>query len=435
MPEVLREDFVLEQLAYVRNYIVAADAADPSGGVPGVRRAGEAPPLALSDRDRERLVRDLDEAIASATAPSAGQRASVLGINFDPRVFVTRHPLINLIQTRLEQCLSRFADRVQDQTRAYGQMEPCSPAWVASWVSEQWTKLIHNKHSFPNRRVEVTLADNARVIVVGDWATGLDRALAVRDRMAEELAKGRGANVELHVVHLGDVYYSGWSQECKDRLLDPWPVPCDDTTVKSWALPGNHDMYSGGAGFFDTTLGDGRFAAQEGASFFALANAQWQILGLDTAYEDADLYGPQAGWLAERMAHTSAEAIVLSHHQLYSRHDTIPPAVGAKVAPALAVRPAFAWFWGHEHRCLVYRENLDPRVRFARCIGHGGVPAYPGAGASPDDVDYELLEPIEHGEEKWLRMGFAVLDIEPGGIHVRYIDEEGKLNYDEDLSR
>ena len=47
-------------------------------------------------------------------------------------------------------------------------------------------------------------------------------------------------------------------------MLDLWPVTADQAGagVTSWSLNGNHDMYSGGFGYFQTLLADPRFAAQ-----------------------------------------------------------------------------------------------------------------------------------------------------------------------------
>jgi hypothetical protein len=55
---------------------------------------------------------------------------------------------------------------------------------------------------------------------------------------------------DLH-VHLGDVYYAGLKKEYASNVSKRWPVPVGyEKNVRSWAIPGNHDMYSGGHGFF-----------------------------------------------------------------------------------------------------------------------------------------------------------------------------------------
>ena len=59
------------------------------------------------------------------------------------------------------------------------------------------------------------------------------------------------------------------------------------------ALNGNHEMYSGGKGYFQAVAG----FFQQPASCFALQNADWILVCLDTAYEDFDLDAKQVAWL------------------------------------------------------------------------------------------------------------------------------------------
>src|SRR5260221_10518533 len=70
--------------------------------------------------------------------------------------------------------------------------------------------------------------------------------------MQEWIGEALGAGRQVHVIHLGDIYYSGLETEDQRRFLDPWPVTPEQAGagVTSWSLNGNHDMYSGGFGFF-----------------------------------------------------------------------------------------------------------------------------------------------------------------------------------------
>ena len=61
------------------------------------------------------------------------------------------------------------------------------------------------------------------------------------------------------------------------------------------ALNGNHEMYSGGFGYFKLILP----AFEQDSSYFALQNEHWLLVGLDTAYVDHDMDN-DAGGLAER---------------------------------------------------------------------------------------------------------------------------------------
>src|SRR5258708_10103939 len=98
-------------------------------------------------------------------------------------------------------------------------------------------------------------------------------------------------------------------------LLPKWPVKlAEKDMISSWSLNGNHDMYSGGHAYFDYLLKEPRFAPwHKGSSFFSLYNDNWDIFGLDTAYEDAGLYGDQAGWIARTRREAPTKSLFLSH--------------------------------------------------------------------------------------------------------------------------
>ena len=87
-------------------------------------------------------------------------------------------------------------------------------------------------------------------------------------------------------IHLGDVYYSGTKDEFRDYFLGPrcWPRGTLGETRGgargTYALNGNHEMYSGGAGYFRRALP----AFGQETSYFCLENAHWRIIGLDTGY-------------------------------------------------------------------------------------------------------------------------------------------------------
>ncbi len=69
-----------------------------------------------------------------------------------------------------------------------------------------------------------------------------------------------------------------------------WPFAAGKV---SRTLNSNHEMYSGGFGYFDMALP----AMHQDASYFALQNTNWLFVGLDTAYIDHDLDAQQVAWL------------------------------------------------------------------------------------------------------------------------------------------
>jgi hypothetical protein len=205
-----------------------------------------------------------------------------------------------------------------------------------------------------------TFPESFRLAVVGDWGTSLYGA----PRIAADIrAKGP---FDL-LLHLGDVYYSGTPEETKERFLKPWPF---DAGGISRALNANHEMYSGGYAYFDITLP--RFGQK--ASYFALQNKNWVLIGLDTAYVDHDLDPKQLAWLDAVITAAGSRRIVLfSHQQLFSRLDSQGVKLRPKLDALLATRRISAWYWGHEHQCVLYDAHPDWGL-IARCLGNGGIP-------------------------------------------------------------
>jgi hypothetical protein len=64
----------------------------------------------------------------------------------------------------------------------------------------------------------------------------------------------------------GDIYKSGTEKEVRERFLRFWP---GNAATLSRAMPGNHEMYSGGIGYFDHVLP----AFGQQTSYFSFANA------------------------------------------------------------------------------------------------------------------------------------------------------------------
>ncbi|MBX3747610.1 MAG: metallophosphoesterase [Verrucomicrobiae bacterium] len=306
-------------------------------------------------------------------------------------------------------------------------------------------RMLKGYHPFSQSPPSVPLAPKARILLVGDWATGVGRARDIAALMRKELDAAPA--VERHVVHLGDIYYSGWAAECRKRFLDPWPVRPGESGVFSWCLNGNHDMYCGGDGIFQVVLGDSRFARQAGCTYFALGNEHWQILGLDTAYDEWNLQPgnlDQVAWARSVLnANPGARGILLSHHQPHSAYEGTGPKKAGRIAaqafPLLEGRRTHAWFWGHEHRCAVY-DPIDfsaaggtASLPLGACLGHGGVPTRPTRDSKPG-VRHVLTDIVRYGIENFAMMGFAVLDLDNDHGQLRCINERGVEHFRADLA-
>lgn len=208
-----------------------------------------------------------------------------------------------------------------------------------------------------------TIADDARIAVFSDWGTGLYGAPVI----AKSIVRLDRCDV---VLHLGDTYYSGADGEVASRLVGDWPSRAGNTVNRS--LNGNHEMYSGGQGYFAALAS---FFHQP-ASCFAMQNSNWVLVCLDTAYKDFDLDGAQVAWLKSIIVAAEPRKVILfSHHQPFSQLDAQGPNLQTALADILSRQRIHAWFWGHEHRLVLYDAHSVGGFK-GRCIGHGGFPSF-----------------------------------------------------------
>ena len=245
------------------------------------------------------------------------------------------------------------------------------------WLSMAW-KLIFRPGRHPwiaPLEVAETIEDDAVIAVFSDWGTGLYGA----PHIARSISQLKRCDVALH---LGDTYYSGSDREIRERLVGDWPQVSAKTLSRT--LNGNHEMYSGGKGYFQA-LQSSPF--QQQSSCFAMQNNSWLLICLDTAYVDFDLDDAQVEWVKRRIAASGNRKIVLfSHHQPYSVLSGGGENLQAKLGNILDSGRIYAWFFGHEHRLVLYAPHTKWGIS-ARCVGHGGFPEFrataPGCGG-PD---------------------------------------------------
>jgi predicted phosphodiesterase len=227
--------------------------------------------------------------------------------------------------------------------------------WIGSFFS--WFAGL-KKHAWIVPSLDPTpIDDDAKIALFADWGTGLYGAPLVTQAITDQACDV--------AIHLGDVYYSGTHREFRERVVPYWPhVPL------TRACNGNHEMYTGGDGYFDFL----RDTLEQESSCFLLMNDRYLIVGLDTAYDDHAIDEAQAGWLDAAIdAYAVDDArtvIVLSHHQPWSAFEDVSPALYAQTR----AQPIDTWYWGHEHKVLIY--NVHPVTGcYGRCIGHGGYPS------------------------------------------------------------
>ena len=211
------------------------------------------------------------------------------------------------------------------------------PGWTeaaAVWLES----VFKGKHAFPNNPPTIQIPDNVQIALAGDWGTGDWRSVA---NPAPSTDVGRHiAFLRPDITfHLGDVYYAGTSDQEQHLLVNLWPKG----SLGSLTLNSNHEMYSGGAPYFDVALAAPVFAMQQRSSFFALENTDWVIVGLDSAYyaSGVGMYldgslgndGVQLGFLRAQAANDK-KVIVITHHNPLTKDGSKTAALWAQVMSA-----------------------------------------------------------------------------------------------------
>lgn len=318
--------------------------------------------------------------------------------------FMPSHPTLALLQSAME-------ERLHD-LEGYA-FQPHDPGWLSVVYQRLRARLRGKARFVEHERLDdfrAPLGERSTVALVSDWGTGNADAIAVARQIA--------ARDPDHVIHLGDVYYAGTPFEIERNFLDVWRA-YGPRRARYWGLNSNHDMYSGGFGYFHHVLP----AFEQPASYFALGNAWWQLIGLDSAYVNHTFTTPQMTWL-EAQTTGPARNVVLTHHNVLSQFRKRGDALEEWLDPWIAAGRIHGWFWGHEHHLVQY---ADYRGIKCRCIGHGALPYVP-----PDRlrireaVAVERMEtrPSPRDPQRGMH-GFALMTFDGPTLDIEYVDELG----------
>ena len=324
--------------------------------------------------------------------------------------FLPSHATLALFQTAMEEQLNGATGR---------SFEPRDPKWLSVLYQRLRGKVRGKAPFIQHHRLEdfrFSLQDDATVALVSDWGTGNKHAAAVATRI-------RDRNPD-HVIHLGDVYYSGSPSEVRRNFLDMWRAH-GPRRARYWALNANHDMYSGGYGYFHHVL----TAFGQPASYFNLQNRFWRLVGLDSAYVNHNFNAPQMTWLDAQLS-DGARTVLLTHHHLFSGFRKRGVRLEEWLEPYFAGGRLFGWFWGHDHYLIEYADHRGVKCR---CIGHGSLPYVP-----PDRRRQTHAAQIVRMETRRLSEfpsqgihGFALLTFRGPRLEIEYVDEEGGTSWTE----
>ncbi len=310
------------------------------------------------------IVSDSDTTKAEAIALLSDAMATLERTERDSDVLATVDDrMASLVQTFLARQSGRELKWPGDNVKGYEAKFDSTDVlgWAGSLVD--WVKGLKKHEFIVDNSPPQPFPNSARIAVLSDWGTGMYGGPVCAKSIEMDTQK---FNL---LLHLGDVYYSGDMDEVEERFLKFWPkLPA----VTSRALNSNHEMYSGGYGYFDKILP----AFKQKASYFAFQNDYWLLVGLDTGYSEHELYGSQAEWLLNLVKNAGDRRVVLfSHHQPYSLYEKQGPELVRQLGKLLDQQRIHAWYWGHEHRCVVYDQHPLWGV-LGRCVGHSAFPYF-----------------------------------------------------------
>jgi predicted phosphodiesterase len=377
------------------------------------------------------------ETVAAAEAILSGQPVprDVLGL-----------PIEDCAQLYLKLILAEASGNTQQAAQLKNEIgfSTCDPLWAEVFLEYERFR-IFGTGQIPYRRYQdindfvLDLPDGQdgalTIALIADWGTGL--------APAQQVLAAIGQQKPDLLIHLGDIYYSGTSREVQERFLTI-RQNTPNMQIPTFTLSGNHDMYSGGAGYYWLLKQLG-----QPASYFCLRNADWQLLAMDTGLHD---YNPgtvisnltyldpqEIAWHQDKIANADGrKTILLSHHQLFSAANSVGNLPDGK---PLAVNPflhgAFTnvleqvelWLWGHEHNSILF----DPYIGLqrGRCIGSAAVPTLldqnpytpdPNLELPPGQSSLPIMDPClrlgDNGE--FYNHGYALLTLSGSAATVAY---------------
>jgi hypothetical protein len=317
--------------------------------------------------------------------------------------------------------------------------EQFDPGWVEAFAVylESLLPIIGGKHPWISAPQTFAIPDQVQIALAGDWGTG-DWRTASNPAPSTDVRNHMALLQPDVTIHLGDVYYAGTADQEQHLLTMLWP----QGRIGSWALNSNHEMYSGAKPYF-TAISSPPFGKQGGCSYFALENANWVIVGLDSAYfspevslyMDGLLFPPgmpndQNAFLLQKGVEAQLNGkklILLTHHNGLNDAGTSTNPLFDQVMAAFpnGGGPAY-WYYGHEHIAAVYAPQ-GPAGTLCRCCGHGALPWGHASDLanSPNVLWYESRPANDPDIPQRVFNGFATLTLDGPNIRETFYDENG----------
>jgi hypothetical protein len=317
--------------------------------------------------------------------------------------------------------------------------EQFDPGWVEAFAVflESLLPIIGGKHPFVTSPQTIKISKDVTIGLAGDWGTGDWRTVANPAPSTDVRKHMAFLNPDI-TIHLGDVYYSGTSDEEQHLLVPLWP----QGPLGSFTLNSNHEMYPGGKPYFNV-IANPPFDKQGGCSYFSLENDDWIIVGLDSAYfapqetlyMQGQLFPPgkpneQNAFLLQKGVDAQLNGkklIILTHHNCIDDTGTVTNTLFEQVVNAFPGVPLPAyWYYGHEHIAAVYKP-LAPSGILCRCCGHGALPWGQASDLanSPNVLWYENRLAKDPDIPERVFNGFVMLTLNGPSVQETFYDENG----------
>jgi len=265
-----------------------------------------------------------------------------------------------------------------------------------------------------------------RVAMFADFGTGYYHSLHIARQIRDAAYP--------YAFHLGDVYYAGTEREFRDYFTGP--VAPIQRVTQLFALPENHEMYSGGRWYQEFLR---RTRPLQQGSYFCLRTSAHQIIGIDVNWQrrqsfidpEGSVRSPinvQRAWLSQLLRDSNLTTILLTGSAPYVLGSDSLTALYSDLFEFVRAGRVHLWFWGDNHYCGLF--DSAPETPFlGTCIGHGGFPYFRESSASAGGAKPLFVETTRRFPDwTWLRPdmgnnGWCAMQLNAdGGVELTYTD-------------
>lgn len=247
-----------------------------------------------------------------------------------------------------------------------------------------------------------------RVLAFGDYGTGSEQQKTV----AAAMRKYHATTPFDFGVTLGDNFYNvGMTSPGDPRWKTWWDELYDPLGIRIYATLGNHDWGSADSPAAEILYSTLSPSWRMPANYYTFTAGPAQFFALDTN----EISEAQMRWLKDALDRSVARwKIVYGHHVIYSAgtHDDSPRLI-EQLLPVLRGR-ADIYICGHEHDL----QHLAPDEGVHFFVSGGA-----GAGLRPVGTDPRQVWGLS-------APGFAVLEVAPEAVTVRFVGTELQTLYE-----